>query len=229
MLHSKITLLAGAGLVTLSTVIAPIALDPQTGLPEIKAAQAQGQGGGQGSGGGNSGQGKGNSGQGAGNGSQAGSGGGSSGASGDSNSKGNASGNQSGHVDHGGAAASLRGSLNAAHASETALGNASSGSTVGLIANYKDAITAVTELEVEINTLNDTIAELEALAGTDTTELEASIDQLEVDAAAAAQAVAEAEATGLPADEVDALQATADALADALTDAEGIRSVVGGF
>jgi hypothetical protein len=150
MLHLNFAILVGAGLVSFSMSIVPIALNPQTGLPEIKAAQAQGQGGGQGSGGGNSGQG-------VGNGSQAGSSGdssgGSGGASGDSKAKGSANSTQSGYAYNSGATASSLGSLNAAHASEKALANVSRNSTVGLIANYKDAITAITELEAEINSL----------------------------------------------------------------------------
>jgi hypothetical protein len=149
------------------------------------------------------------------------------------NGNGNANGHDKTDKDHKanhGAEASSLGALNAAHASETALANASPNSRVGKIAAYKEAElaakTAAADAAAADQAVADAQAELDAAlaANADDDPLN-DVDQETIDGLS--QAVADAEAAAATADaDAQAAQDAADAaLVDAankdITDDEG--------
>jgi len=174
--HS-ISSLAVAGLVAVVLSAAPVGLGSDY-APEIKSAFAKGGGGGAGGGGGNAG------GNGGGH-------GGSNGVGHSSHGNGNGFGHDKGpgndhDVDaasnnHGEKASAL-GNLNAAHASPTAMANASSNSTVGLIAAYAQAVKAG-----QITTTAEAQQALGAISNKSSQDEELGVDAVDaVDAAVVA-------------------------------------------
>jgi hypothetical protein len=146
---------------------------------------------------------------------------------GNGNGNGNGGGNANGHgkadkadkANHGAEASSL-GALNAAHASETALANASPNSRVGKIAAYKDAELAAKAAAADAAAADQAVADAQealdaALAANADEDPLNDVDQETIDGLA--QDVADAEAAAATAD-ADALAAQ-DAADAALVDA----------
>ena len=176
--------------------LGPAIIDANTSLDLSSSAHAKGGNGG-GNGGGNSGGNGGGNGGGKSNGN-------SGGSSGKSNSMSASSPDKQGGFGSGGrwgkegkslgnnhgSIASALGALNAAHASENALANASASSRVGLIAAYKAAVEDGSELKTEYDTASENLTSLqqeraaleEALAMQNTT-----LEQIEADQAGLAE------------------------------------------
>lgn len=135
-----------------------------------------------------------------------------------------------GHGKGQGSSASSLGALNAAHASETALANASPNSRVGKIATYKEAELASQQAAADAAAADQDVADAKAeldaalAANADADPLndvdQATIDGLEQDLADAEAAAAEADAAAEAAqDEADA--ALVDASNKDITDDDG--------
>ncbi len=149
------------------------------------------------------------------------------------NGNGHGNGNANGHdkdkkekKENHGSTASKLGALNAAHASDTALANASPNSRVGKIAAYKEAELAAQEAAAAVEGAQDTAdaaqaaadaeqAEADALAATPDTDGDGVTSPAELDAVAAAQAEADAAQ--------DAADAAQDAADTAVADAEAAQ------
>lgn len=88
-----------------------------------------------------------------------------------------------------GSLSSALGRLNAAHASENALANASAKSVVGTLAQYRDAVQASSLLTERLNEISEIIQGLEdQIASYDIPTLTALSEQLNADALAASEA-----------------------------------------
>jgi hypothetical protein len=139
-------------------------------------------------------------------------------------------GNANGHGENHGSIASKLGALNAAHASDTALANASPNSRVGKIAAYKEAELAAKAAAADAATADQAVADAQAAldaalaANADVDTLndvdQATIDGLTQDVADAEAAAATADATAQTAQD-DADAALVNAANKDITDDDG--------
>jgi hypothetical protein len=205
-------LLLSAGLVALALVAAPLAIDPATsdlGMAKAWAKNGNGNGGGHGNGNGNGG------------------GHGNANANGhDKTASAKSDVGDDDSFDDEDASASELGSLNAAHASPTALANASPNSRVGKIAAYKEAALEAIANDPDVAQAQTDLDAAKAAALTndgviDATE-QAQIDALEADLKAAEHAAIVNDEDSMAALDAAANKPITDRVIDTVNDMLGI-------